>query len=105
MRIPPSKRPTPPPAAAIAENTANARLRSLPSANVVVSSPRAEGASIAPNAPCAARAAISIPNDCAAPPTADATANPIAPPMNVHLRPNRSPIRPPTNNSDPNDRA
>ena len=46
--------------------------------------------------------AASIPNDCAAPPTADATANPASPPTNVHLRPNRSLIRPPSSRRLPN---
>jgi hypothetical protein len=45
-----------------------------------------DGASIAPNTPCAARAVTSIANDWAAPPIAEAIGNPSAPPMNVHLR-------------------
>jgi hypothetical protein len=69
---------------------------------VLFSSARADGASTAPNAPWAARAAASTPNDPAAPPTADASAKPSRPPMNAHLRPNRSPRRPPSSSSEPN---
>jgi Cytidylate kinase-like family len=39
---------------------------------------------------------------CAAPPIAEATAKPSRPPMNVHLRPNRSPSRPPNSSRLPN---
>jgi hypothetical protein len=70
-------------------------LRSDVSVNVVVSSESAAGARIAPNAPWKARATVSMMNDCAAPPTADASAKPIRPVTNVHLRPNRSEILPP----------
>ena len=76
--------------------------RSGEPANVVVSSPSAEGASSAPNTPCNARAATSIANDCASPPIAEASEKPARPAMNVHLRPNRSPSLPPSSNRLPN---
>ncbi len=79
----------------------NALLRSDVSVKVVVSSDRAAGASSAPKAPWNVRAAASIPNDWAAPPTAEAIANPARPAMNVHLRPNRSLILPPSSSRLP----
>ena len=100
--MPPSSRPIEAPLPAIAEKMPNALARSDGSVNVVVSSDSADGASSAPNAPWNARAAASIPNDWAAPPTADAIANPDSPAMKVHLRPNRSLSRPPSNNRLPN---
>ena len=59
---------------------------------------------MAPNAPCSARAATSIPNEIAAPPMAEAAANPIRPVMNTHLRLYMSPSRPPTSSRLPNAR-
>jgi hypothetical protein len=76
--------------------------RSAGSVNVVVSSESAEGASIAPNAPCVARAATSTPKLSAAPPTAEAVAKPSNPAMKVHFRPKRSAIRPPSSSRLPN---
>src|SRR5215470_12555547 len=99
---PPSTRPTAPPAPAIAPYTPNALPRSLASLNVVVSSDSAEGASSAPNAPWQARAATSIPKLVAAPPTADAVANPTRPVRKVTLRPSRSASLPPSNSKLPN---
>src|SRR3954452_17025352 len=75
---------------------ANALARSADSVNVVVSSESAAGASMAAKTPCSARAVTSGSKLCAAPPAADAPANPSRPAMNVHLRPNRSAIRPPS---------
>src|SRR3712207_7126990 len=65
----------------------NAFPRSDGSVKIVESSARADGASTAPNTPCAARAPTSTPKDSAAPPTAEAIAKPSRPPMNAHLRP------------------
>ena len=90
------------PVPAIEPKMPNALPRSRGSVNVVVSSASADGASIAPKRPCKARAATSTPKDPAAPPMAEATENPSRPPMKVHLRPNRSPMRPPRSNSEPN---
>ncbi len=60
---------------------------------------------MAPNAPCSARAATSIPNETAAPPSAEERANPARPMMNTRLRLNMSPSRPPTSSKLPNARA
>ena len=80
----------------------NAFPRSAGSVNVVVSSDSAAGASSAPKAPCSARAPTSMPKLSAAPPAAEAPAKPSSPAMNVHLRPNRSAIRPPSSSRLPN---
>ena len=90
MSTPPSSRPIDAPLPAIAPKIPNAFARSAASVKVVVSSDSAAGARIAPNSPCTARAATSMSKLCAAPPTAEATAKPARPPMNVHLRPKRS---------------
>jgi len=98
VRYPPSSRPTAPPAPAMAPKMPNARARSRGRVNVVVSTAStasAVGASRAPNAPCKARAATSMPKLSAAPPHAEAAAKPISPMMNVRLRPIRSLRRPP----------
>jgi hypothetical protein len=80
----------------------NAFARSGESANVTVSSDSADGARSAPNAPCSARATTRTPKEGASPPMNDAAAKPISPPMNVHLRPKRSPTFPPTRSRLPN---
>ena len=74
MSAPPSSSPTDAPPAAIALKMPNALARSGEPWKVTVSRPSADGASSAPKAPCSARAATSIPNDCASPPIAEATA-------------------------------
>ena len=96
VSTPPSSSPTDAPPAAIALKMPNAFGRSGDPWKVTVSRPSAEGARIAPKAPWRARAATSMPNDWAMPPMAEATANPIRPPMSVHLRPKRSPSLPPS---------
>jgi hypothetical protein len=63
--------------------------------------PRAAGASTAANAPWNARAVISIPNETAAPPTAEEIANPARPAMKTRLRSYMSPSRPPTSSRLP----
>jgi hypothetical protein len=59
-------------------------------------------ASSAPNAPWTTRPVSSMPKFCAAPPNAEATANPITPLMKTRLRPKRSAMRPPSNSRLPN---
>src|SRR3954451_5959117 len=102
VRMPPSSSPNAAPPPAMAPKMPNALARSDESTNVVLSSPSAEGASMAPNAPCSAGAATSTSNEFAAPPMAEAMENPSRPPMKVHLRPNMSPMRPPSSRSEPN---
>ncbi len=105
VSTPPRISPTAPPPAATEPKTPKARPRSRGSRNVLTSVPRADGARTAPNAPCSARAATSIPNETAAPPMAEAIANPIKPVMKTHLRLNMSPSRPPTSSKLPKARA
>ena len=102
VSTPPRISPTDAPPPAIAPKMPKAFDRSDEPAKVTVRSDSAEGASSAPKAPCSARAATSIPKDCANPPTAEAHAKPIRPATNVHLRPNRSPSFPPSSNRLPN---
>ena len=102
VSTPPSSRPTEAPAPAIAPNTANALPRSLGSANVLVRIDNADGAMTAANAPWQARAVTSMAKLTDAPPTADATAKPARPAMNVTLRPSRSASRPPSSSRLPN---
>jgi hypothetical protein len=83
----------------------NALPRSRPAGNVVVSSASAAGANSAAKAPWAARAATSTSKLCAIPPTAEARAKPLSPAMKVHLRPKRSPMRPPSNSRLPKESA
>ena len=98
---PPSRRPTRPPAPAMAPYTPNALPRSFGSLNVVVSRDSAAGASSAANAPWQARAVISMAKLTEAPPTAEARAKPMRPVRNVTLRPKRSPRRPPNSSRLP----
>src|ERR1019366_2447116 len=70
--------------------------------NVVVSSDSPAGASRPPNPPWHTRATTSIPKPVAAPPTAEAAANPIRPARNVCLRPSRSASLPPSSSRLPN---
>ena len=102
VSIPPSSSPIAPPAPATAPYTPKARPRSRGSVNVTASSDSADGASKAPNAPWHARAATSMVKLTAAPPTADAAANPIRPARNVTFRPSRSASLPPSSSRLPN---
>ena len=85
----------------MAANTPKARARAAGSVNVVASSASAVGAAIAPPAPWAARAMISIASLLANPPTSDAAAKIAMPIMNMRRRPKRSPVRPPKSSSPP----
>src|SRR5215471_694849 len=102
VSTPPSSKPTAPPAPAMAPNTPNAFPRSFGSVNVTVSTDSAAGAISAPHAPWQARATASIVKLVAAPPTADAAANPVIPARNVTFRPRRSASRPPNSSRLPN---
>src|SRR3984885_9395433 len=105
VNTPPSRSPSAPAPPATAPKIPNAFGQSAVPANVTVKSDSAAGANSAANTPCVARAATSTSNDCAGPPTADATENPTNPAISAHLRPNRSPTFPPTNNKLPNANA
>ena len=71
------------------------------SVKITVISDSAAGASSAANPPWTARAAISVAMFGAAPPTAEATANPTSPTMNIVLRPYASASRPPSGSKLP----
>jgi hypothetical protein len=79
VRIPPSSTPAAPPAPAIAPQIPSARLRSAPSANVVVMIDSAAGDTIAAPRPWTARAVISQVSDCARPPASEASENTMSP--------------------------
>ena len=99
VSTPPSTRPTASPAVSVAVKIPIARARSCPSVYTLTSSDLVEETSTAPNAPCTARAVMSIAPSTAAPPTADAAANPTTPISSVFRAPNRSARRPPSRSS------
>ena len=101
VRTPPRMRPTAPPPPATDPKTPNARPRSRGSRKMLIRVPSADGARIAPNAPCRVRAATSMPNEVAAPPSAEDSANPIRPVMKTRLRLYMSPSRPPSSSRLP----
>src|SRR6266704_1475425 len=105
VSTPPRISPTALPPAATEPKTPKALPRSRGSLNALTRVPRADGARTAPNAPCSARAVTRTANESAAPPIAEATANPTRPVTNIHLRLNMSPSRPPTSSRLPNERA
>ena len=73
VSTPPSSTPITRPAAPAPPHTASARLRSPPSANVVLTSDSVAGKTSAPPSPCAARAASCTSGTVASPPAAEAT--------------------------------
>ncbi len=95
-------RPAAPPAPATAPHTPSARLRSAPSAKVVVMIDSAAGETIAAPVPCTARAAISHGSDWARPPASEASEKTTSPSMNMRRRPIRSASRPPSSRKPPN---
>src|ERR1700747_2146137 len=102
VRTPPRMRPTAPPPPATDPKTPNARPRSRGPGTVLTGDPRAPGAGRGPNTPGSVGAATSMPNDVAAPPSADERANPASPVMKTRLRLNMSPSRPPSSRRLPN---
>jgi hypothetical protein len=101
VSMPPASRPMDPPATAVAANTPKARLRSRPSAKLVVISDRAVGAAMAAPIPWRARAASSQPAEVARPPRKEASVNSRIPAVNTRRRPRMSPARPPSSSSPP----
>ncbi len=102
---PPAISPAAPPPTLIAAYTPIARLRGGPCGNVVTMSASAAGATIAPPAPCTARAASSHVWEVANPPAREAAEKSSRPVTNIRRRPSRSPARPPSSSSPPNARA
>ena len=80
----------------------SARLRSGPSANVVIRIDRPAGANSAPPSPCSARKAISEPSDQEMPHRSELTENTARPAMNTRRRPKTSARRPPSSSTPPN---
>ena len=102
---PPRSRPTAPPPAAIALQIPSACVRSLPSANVVVTIDRAAGETSAAPRPCSARPPISMFDEVARPFNSEAPVKTASPSMNRRWRPKRSDARPPSSRKPPKKRV
>ena len=76
-------------------------MRSRPSANVVIRSESAAGASSAPPSPCNARKPTSEPDDQAKPLSRELAAKRASPATNMRRRPSRSASRPPSSSAPP----
>jgi hypothetical protein len=83
----------------------NAFPRSAGNGNDAASVASTAGVSNAPNTPCSARPVSNIPVPVAAPPSADAAANPVSPTSRARRLPIRSLIRPPSSSKPPYPRA
>src|SRR5215472_4370351 len=101
VSTPPNISPRAAPAVAMAAQIPNARPRSASSVKVVVSTASTAGASSAAKIPCSARAPTRTPGSGAAPPSAEAAANPATPIVMASLEPSRSLSRPPSSSSPP----
>src|SRR5438477_10799180 len=86
VSAPPRISPTALPPAATEPKTPKALPRSRGSVNVLSRVPSADGARTAPKAPCSARAVTRTTNEPAAPPIAEAIANPTRPVINTDVR-------------------
>ena len=102
VRNPPSSTPAAPPDPEAAPQMPSARLRSLPSAKVVIRIERPAGANSAPPSPCIARKPISEPSDQESPHSSELIENSPRPAMNTRRRPNTSASRPPRSRTPPN---
>ncbi len=102
VRTPPSSTPAAPPLPEAAPQMPSARLRSAPSAKVVIRMDSAAGANSAPPRPCSARKAISEPSDQDTPHSSDAPEKRARPMMNRRRRPKMSASRPPSSSAPPN---
>src|SRR3954454_17533494 len=105
VRRPPNSTPAAPPEPATAPHTPNARLRSAPSAKVVVTIESAAGERMAAPRPWTARAATSQPGLWARPPASEASEKRMRPATNTRRRPSRSAMRPPSSRKPPNTRV
>jgi len=102
VSTPPTTSPTAAPVPKTAEKIASARLRAGPGANVSISSAIVLGLATAAPAPWTTRQITSHPPDGANPPASEAAANTTTPITKARLRPNASPIRPPSRSNPPN---
>jgi hypothetical protein len=101
VSMPPASRPMAAPEPETAAKTPKARLRSSPSAKLVVIRASAVGEAKAPPTPWSARKASSEPEFQAKPPASEATENSRMPAMKVRRRPMMSPMRPPSSSRPP----
>ena len=101
VSAPPSSTPAAPPLPEAAPQIPSARLRSRPSANVVVKIERAAGDSIAAPRPWSERKAISDPSDQASPSSSELTVKTTRPATKSRRRPSRSASRPPSRSAPP----
>src|SRR5437773_7771643 len=86
VRKPPSSTPAAPPEPEAAPQMPSARLRSRPSANVVMRIERPAGANSAPPSPCRARNPISEPSDQEIPHRSELIEKSARPAMNTRRR-------------------
>ncbi len=101
VRTPPRMTPIAAPAPEMAPRIPSALFRSGPSSKVTEVMEKTDGERIAPAAPCATRAPISIAEEVERPASSDVTANSASPTMKMRLRPSRSPKRPPRRRKPP----
>ncbi len=90
------------PAPEIAPRTPSALFRSAPSAKVTLVIEKTDGDRIAPAAPWATRAPISIADEVERPARSEVAEKSARPIMNMRRRPRMSPIRPPSSRKPPN---
>jgi hypothetical protein len=102
VRMPPRRTPIAAPEPAIAPRMPSALFRSDPSSNVTETIEKTDGERIAPAAPWARRAAMSIPAETERPQISEVTAKRPSPIMKSMRRPRRSPARPPSSRKPPN---
>lgn len=105
VRMPPISRPKAPPAPAMAPHTPIARVRSLPSANVVVTIDRAAGETSAAPRPWKPRAMISTSPELASAFASEAALKTARPMRKSLRRPIRSAARPPSSRKPPKTRV
>ena len=101
VSAPPSSTPAAPPLPETAPQMPSARLRSRPSAKVVIRIDSAAGETSAAPRPWSARKAISEPSDHARPSSRELAVKIASPTMNRRRRPSRSAIRPPRSSTPP----
>ena len=101
VSTPPSSTPMAAPEPAIPPRMPSALFRSAPSLNVTKVIEKTDGERIAPAAPWARRAAMSMPGLVDSPAQSEVAKNSARPTMNSRRRPSRSPARPPRSRKPP----
>ena len=102
VSAPPSSTPAAPPLPETAPQIPSAKLRSLPSGNVVVRIDSAAGETSAAPSPWRARKPIREPSDQASPSSSELAVKSASPAMNRRRLPSRSAMRPPSSRTPPN---